>query len=191
MSVRTAILGYLFKGDLHGYDLKKRMEAQMADFADIKFGSIYYALGQLEKEGLVAQVRSEQDSSRPARTVYRITKAGRTGLQDELLGLLSKHQRIYFPLDIALFFSKHLDKKVFLDVLRCRLAFLEGALEHVNEVKKDLLADENIPEMGEVIVNHSLSHIRAEISWLVDLIGRAEKKDLFQMPQTRRKGDGR
>src|SRR5918996_4359406 len=56
-----AILGLLDENDLHGYELRKRLGDLLGLRLAISFGSLYPALGRLEKAGLVKAV-----SSRPA-----------------------------------------------------------------------------------------------------------------------------
>ena len=53
MDVRTLCLGVLSLGDASGYEIKKRLESTFNHFYDASFGSIYPALNQLQKEGLV------------------------------------------------------------------------------------------------------------------------------------------
>jgi DNA-binding PadR family transcriptional regulator len=59
--LELAILGLLEENDLHGYELRKRLGDLLGLRLAISFGSLYPALGRLEKAGLVKVV-----SSRPA-----------------------------------------------------------------------------------------------------------------------------
>jgi len=56
-----AVLGLLEENDLHGYELRKRLGDLLGLRLAISFGSLYPALGRLEKAGLVKAV-----SGRPA-----------------------------------------------------------------------------------------------------------------------------
>jgi DNA-binding PadR family transcriptional regulator len=67
-----AILGLLEENDLHGYELRKRLGDLLGlRLAAISFGSLYPALGRLEKAGLVKAV-----SSRPAAAAPRTPMSG-------------------------------------------------------------------------------------------------------------------
>jgi DNA-binding PadR family transcriptional regulator len=48
-----AILGLLEEGDLHGYEIRRRLREQLGLLANVSFGSIYPALTRLEKSGAV------------------------------------------------------------------------------------------------------------------------------------------
>jgi DNA-binding PadR family transcriptional regulator len=73
----TLILSSLAEGTKHGYALTKDIEA----FADVRLapGTLYEALGRLEKQGFIEAVESE-DRRRP----YRLTAAGATALRAHL-----------------------------------------------------------------------------------------------------------
>jgi len=84
MNVRTLCLGILSLRDATGYEIKKMVEEGMfSHFIDASFGSIYPALAQMLKDGLVT-VRSEAQPGRPERKIYSITEKGRAVLQEAL-----------------------------------------------------------------------------------------------------------
>lgn len=62
--IDLAILGLLTEQELHGYELKKRLGELLTSRASISFGSLYPALGRLEKQGCVKAV--EQRTAAPA-----------------------------------------------------------------------------------------------------------------------------
>jgi DNA-binding PadR family transcriptional regulator len=57
--LELAILGLLEANDLHGYELRKRLTELLGVRLAISFGSLYPALGRLEKAGLVTAVTSQ------------------------------------------------------------------------------------------------------------------------------------
>src|SRR5687767_1706938 len=81
MSARLFVLGVLNDRDAHGYEIKEvARERRLEKWSDIGYGSIYHALGGLEREGLIRESAVEQEGGRPPRSVYRITDAGRAAL---------------------------------------------------------------------------------------------------------------
>jgi DNA-binding PadR family transcriptional regulator len=54
--LELAILGLLKEQDLHGYELKKRLTDTLGSFSSVSFGSLYPALGRLERAGAVAAI---------------------------------------------------------------------------------------------------------------------------------------
>ena len=80
MNVRLMVLGLLARGPRHGYELRKLAEQnRMESWAGILPGSIYHALKQLLKEGLIRRVATER-TGRRTREVFAITAAGRRAL---------------------------------------------------------------------------------------------------------------
>src|SRR5690606_41386661 len=76
LDVKTLCLGVLTQGEASGYDIKKQFEQVFSYFYVASFGSIYPALTQLAREGLVV-CREESQPNRPDRKVYALTEAGR------------------------------------------------------------------------------------------------------------------
>jgi DNA-binding PadR family transcriptional regulator len=66
---------------MHGYELRKiAAENRIEAWTGVLPGSIYHALKQMEKEGLVRS-RDETSASARARSVYAITAAGHRALR--------------------------------------------------------------------------------------------------------------
>lgn len=83
MDVKTLCLGVLTEGDKTGYAIKQRFEEAFHHFFVAGFGSIYPALAELTRAGLVTCQSVEQDK-RPDKKVYSLTPAGRQTLVDQL-----------------------------------------------------------------------------------------------------------
>src|SRR6202030_2038148 len=56
--LELAILGLLKEQDLHGYELKKRLAETLGLGSGVSFGSLYPALGRLERAGAVKAVEA-------------------------------------------------------------------------------------------------------------------------------------
>ena len=102
-----AVLGLLKEGDLHGYELNKRLKSLVGGYAN-SYGALYPALARLERRGWVSSAavapelvtedessegqarrsrkRSTRSKSGRTRKVYHITEAG----EDHLLELLQE-----------------------------------------------------------------------------------------------------
>lgn len=74
--IDVVILGLLAHEDLTGYDIKKQIDGAISFFWKGSFGSIYPALGEMEKQGLVKRKKSDKSSGRE-KIVYQITKNGK------------------------------------------------------------------------------------------------------------------
>ena len=75
MNVRTLCLGILSLHEATGYEIRKMVEeGTFSHFIDASYGSIYPALAQLLKEGLVSVRTETAETVRPPRKVYTITE---------------------------------------------------------------------------------------------------------------------
>lgn len=76
-----AVLATVIQRPMHRYEMASVMRARGKDRdMDIKWGSLYTVVQNLEKNGFVEQVEVTRQGGRPERTVYRITDAGRREL---------------------------------------------------------------------------------------------------------------
>lgn len=79
--IKALILYYLSLKSTHGYEIQKFIQLNHMDsWTKIQSGSIYYALGKLEKEGLITLQKEEKIDAK-ARKIYAITEEGRQELE--------------------------------------------------------------------------------------------------------------
>lgn len=78
MSVRLMVLGVVAaKPGTHGYDVQRELKTWRAEtWSQVRSGSIYHALGQLEKEGHLRRSDPEPSATGPAKTRYVVTPQG-------------------------------------------------------------------------------------------------------------------
>ncbi len=175
MSTRLVILGLLRERPLYGYEIKHIIEDRMGDWTNIAFGSIYYALDKLEEDGLIEQVATEQQGSRPSRTVYAITEEGRKAFLQLLREVWQDVERHYYTFDIGLTYMEALPGEEVRQYLRRRIATLESILQHIEEHREEQLALEEVPRLAAAVFDHGLAHYRAELAWTRDLLEKVEQ----------------
>ena len=73
--IDVVILGLLSHEDLTGYDIKKRIDGAISFFWKGSFGSIYPALGAMEKAGQINKYEADDSGSRK-KIIYHITDKG-------------------------------------------------------------------------------------------------------------------
>ena len=135
MDVKTLCLGVLAEHPMTGYEIKKLFEQQFRHFFVAGYGSIYPALAELARAGLVTVESVEQDG-RPDKKVYRITASGREQLANELSTTEPRHKvRSEF---LALLYFAHL-------VPPARMAVI---LDHMTREWDEVLADDLARECG-------------------------------------------
>ena len=84
--LETLILGVLQDGDLHGYEIAKRIKAQSDAMLSYGEGQMYpalHALHALEAAGAVA-ARWEAHEGKPSRRVYTLTTSGGAALKERI-----------------------------------------------------------------------------------------------------------
>jgi DNA-binding PadR family transcriptional regulator len=85
-----AVLANLIEGPAHRYEIAARLrERSKEGQMDVKWGSLYTVVQNLEKHGFLEIVGSERDGARPERTIYAVTAAGRTEADDWVRELIS------------------------------------------------------------------------------------------------------
>lgn len=105
MDVRTLCLGALTERDMTGYEIKHCFEEAFRHFFVAGYGSIYPALAELTREGLV-DVTSVEQVKRPDKKVYSITDNGLAALKETLAATAPRHKvRSEF---LALMYFSHL-----------------------------------------------------------------------------------
>src|ERR1700733_12307117 len=85
MKAELYILAVLHRGDFHPYEIKRRLTQAMIDcFTDVDVGTLYYAVRQLAKDGMLKAVAHERVARGGVRTGYSISKRGRERFRDLL-----------------------------------------------------------------------------------------------------------
>ena len=161
------ILGLLGRfGPQHGYQIKKLVEEQLADFTRIKLPTIYYHLEKMEKAGLVL-ARAGKDGARPEKMVYSISPQGEVHFKDLLHETLDMQYRPTFDVDAAFYFSDHLDSGELLAGLEKHVQNLKQSLQRIEEHRSLTLP--HLPHSmrisADIIFEHHAAHYRAEIGW--------------------------
>ncbi len=178
MSVRLVILGFLRDRDLYGYEIKQLIEDRMGDWTSIAFGSIYHALGKLADEGLIEMTATEQEGGRPSRTVYRITDSGRREFMSLLRGVWQDVERVFYTIDLGLFFMNALPLEEVKGYIQRRIGHLEAVLAHLETHRAEELPEKPYAALADAIFDHSVGQYEAELAWTKELLARMESGDL-------------
>ncbi len=81
MPIQHAVLALLVDGPSHGYELRSRFEEAIGpQWGELNIGHVYQVLDRLVREGLVTRRQVEQ-TNRPDKHVYRITRDGEGELE--------------------------------------------------------------------------------------------------------------
>ena len=139
MNARLLVLGVLHRGDFHPYEIKRRLEAAMVEcYIDVDVGTLYYAVRQLEKEGLIEAIAQERVARGGIRTIYRITSGGRSEFEKGLHRQLDAEGPVSQTLYGAMLFLHLADPAVVKRSLRRRLAQLDELISKLKPIREGL-----------------------------------------------------
>ena len=172
--VEYAILGLLTDGPLHGYALRKRVDAALSPFWTIATSQIYSALHNLENKGLVSvEVQAQED--RPPRKVYLITPSGREEFTRWCTSPVHHLRDMRVEFLAKLYFLRRQGDESSFSLIDAQRRFLERLLERV-EQHSDLPTDDRT--LADLASRFRVHQITAAIEWLVEC-----REKLTQEPQ--------
>ncbi len=164
---RLVVLGLLAEhGPLHGHQLRLAAEARNVEsWGGVGPGALYRELHQLEAEALIELVRSEQVGKRPARTVYRVTDAGREALRALRAETLGAFARPPDPVGVALLFGGSDCPEELLGALGRRHEAALAALSALMAKRASLEEQGVLSLAGAAVFRRAELYLEAELAW--------------------------
>jgi DNA-binding PadR family transcriptional regulator len=139
MKAEFYILGALHRGDLHPYEIKRRLNNALVEcYTDVDVGTLYYAVRQLVKSGDIAAKTRQKVTRGGERTIYRITSRGRRRFQELLLERFQEKGTVAQTIYPALLFLDLADLPTVAELLRERLRQTESAMVKTSAIKERL-----------------------------------------------------
>jgi DNA-binding PadR family transcriptional regulator len=164
-----AILSQLSAGPpMHPYEIATILKrtGKEADM-NIKWGSLYTVVGNLEKHGFIEATTSGREGRRPERTVYAITDAGRAEMRDWLRELLSVPDPEFPRFQAALSEITVVPPDEAADLLRQRLTTIEDEVAAQRAALRQLT---QLPRVFLVEAEYALAMRQAEADWIRSLL---------------------
>lgn len=180
-ATRLLILGVLRIRPLHGYEVRRELETWRAEtWANIAYGSIYFALNKLTEERLIepADPNQEAGGKRAARTTYRVTEAGEQEYQRLLREAWWQVKPVIDPFQVALAFMDDLPREELLMVLRYRLAGLEQTLMVLDYIAETYKSGPDRPRHVRESFRLSAAELKAKREWMAGVIAKLERGEL-------------
>jgi len=174
MKAELLILGVLHRGNFHPYEIKRRLRNAMVEcYTDVDVGTLYYAIRQLEKNGLITAVREERVARGGVRTVYGISAGGKRRFQqllnEQFAAPGSVAETLYGPM-LFLQFS-HLP--LIRDLLRARIARETESIREIAEIRKQLGSTAATGALH--LMKHLELQHRLDRKWLYGVLADVEK----------------
>jgi DNA-binding PadR family transcriptional regulator len=170
--LELAVLGVLHESPMHGYELRKRLNALLGTFRAFSYGSLYPCLKDLLAQGLIAE---EERGGPPAcplagrrsKIVYRLTADGKERLQQLLTESgPAAWEDDGFGVRFAFFGQTRADIR--LRILEGRRTRLEERLEGVRAAMAR--TRERLDSYTLELHRHGLEWVEREVRWLNELI---------------------
>lgn len=170
--VRLLVLGTLSaRGPMYGHQIRRAIETiSIEEWSEIRVGSLYHALHQLEAEGLIEAVRTERPGRLPARTVYAITAEGTTDLAMLRDRALREQRMAPDPFDVALWVAVGLPAAELEAIVRRRLEAVRLQLDRVSGERRQLVERGQLAAVGNMLMRHAEARLEAEARWHEELL---------------------
>jgi len=167
-----AVLGLLHESPMHGYELRKRVNALLGWSRVLSYGTLYPCLKQLMRDGLIAPESGPDGdaggrSGRRARIVYTLTAEGKEHFAN-LLAQSGPSSWDDESFDVHFAFFARTDAQTRVRILEGRRNRLEERLEGVRAALAR--TRERVDSYTLELQQHGLESVEREVRWLTELI---------------------
>ena len=179
-TLEMAVLGLLHESPMHGYELRKRVNAVLGWSRLLSYGSLYPALKKMLKAGWIAEHVSAPEPgavSRRQRIVYELTPAG-TEQFTRLMADVGPSAWEDDSFDVRFAFFSRTDIAARLRILEGRRTRLQERLDRVQRQleRTQQQMDRQLDRYAVELQRHGVESVEREVRWLSDLIN-AERRD--------------
>ena len=163
-----AVLGLVFEEPKYGYQIEQDIKNRgMREWTEIGFSSIYYILNKLEQKNWL-ESKKDLDANHLPRKIYCVTSKGSQLYLQEILQRLRSPRPQSADFDLALGSLGIIPHSEVLQAIKDNQASLENQIQ---KVKLKWQADKRgpMPEHVNLLFDHSLHMMKAELEWLKNL----------------------
>jgi DNA-binding PadR family transcriptional regulator len=179
-----AVLSAVLQRPMHPYEMASVLrERSKEDQMEIKWGSLYTVVQNLEKHGLLETIGSSRQGGRPERTTYRITDDGRAELEDWVRELICTPEPEYVRFEAGLSVLGVLTPEEAILLLEQRLALIEAELGRQRASLETYRRE--VPRLFLVEVEYDMAMREAEAAWVRTLVAELNDDSLPGMAQWR------
>ncbi len=181
MKAELYILGVLHRGDFHPYEIKRRLTQAMIEcFTDVDVGTLYYAVRQLAKCGLLTAVARQHVARGGMRTVYRITARGRVRFRELLHAQFAAEGDLRETLYGPMLFLHLADLKVVAKALRIQIDRQNARLAEIRELRRQW--ETMLPTGSRHLVQQMAEQCRLDLRWLRSVLSDVEAGRIRDTP---------
>ncbi len=168
-TLELAVLGLLHESPMHGYELRKQLNAVLGWGRVLSYGSLYPALKKMLRAGWIAEhvQAPEPGAGRRQRIVYELTQAG----DERFTRLMADAGPSAWEddnFDVRFAFFSRTDMEIRLRILEGRRTRLQ---ERLDRVQSQLTRTQRqMDRYAEELQRHGVESVEREVRWLSDLI---------------------
>ena len=172
-----AVLGLLQDAPMHGYELRKRLNAVLGSFRAISYGSLYPCLKDMLAAGLIveagpADAGAPALTGRRARIVYQLTADGKERFA-ELLADTGPEAWDDERFDVHFAFFSRTDAQARVRILEGRRSRVEERLASLRDSMTR--SAEKVDDYTLELARHGLDGVEREMRWLSELIANEQE----------------
>ncbi|MDI2131052.1 PadR family transcriptional regulator [Yinghuangia seranimata] len=169
-----SILGFLYEGPLHAYDLRARISGLSGHVRPVSDGALYPALDRLEKAGHLTR-HTEPGHGAAPRRVLTLTDTGRAELLRRLADPADVEITDRNSFFVLLAFLGHLqDRTAQAQVLRRRLDFMDKPASFFYADGKPLRAEQFDDPFRRGMLTLARATSKSDRTWLRETIAELE-----------------
>jgi DNA-binding PadR family transcriptional regulator len=170
-----AVLGLLHETPMHGYELRKRLNATLGALRAFSYGSLYPCLKGLVARGLITEQAEEPGATgKRSRIVYQLTAEGKEHFAD-LLDESGPSAWDDEGFGVHFAFFGRTDAQTRLRILEGRRSRLE---ERVDGFRAALSRSrERVDGYTLALHQHGLESVEREVRWLSELIDDERRRE--------------
>jgi DNA-binding PadR family transcriptional regulator len=190
--LELAVLGLLHDSPMHGYELRKRLNALLGAFRALSYGTLYPCLKGLLAQGLIrespgADAAAPALSGRRARIVYELTAEGkeRFGALVSQAGPASWEDESF---DVRFAFFSRTDAATRLQILEGRRHRMQERLDGVRQSMARTRERRDTYTLE--LHRHGLESVEREVRWLAELIDTERASRMTHPPEVDGGGPG-
>jgi DNA-binding PadR family transcriptional regulator len=170
--LELAVLGLLHDVPMHGYELRKHLNALLGAFRALSYGTLYPALKSLLAQGSIREVAADDGTTpalagKRARIVYELTAVGKERFQT-LIRSPGPSAWEDENFDVHFAFFARTDTASRLQVLEGRRIRLQERLDGVR--RSMVRTRERLDSYTLELQKHGQESVEREVRWLTELI---------------------
>lgn len=169
-----AVLVLLFEKDMHPYEMAATMKERHKEGSiKLRYGSLYTVIAALEKDRLIAPLKTTRDGRRPERTVFRLTPAGLVRMRGWMHEILGTPVKEYPRFEAGLSLLPALPPHEAVTLLRGRAQLLDESVAELTRAYAENAG--SVDRLFLIESDYHLALLKAEARFVKGLIADIER----------------